>query len=411
MTGARGVRALAIALTLSLGFVVTPGSVLPAHAEPAAVRTLLTDVDGDGTYDSVQLFDLGSDAYRLTVTTTAAATSSVDFTARLDADLDAKDTLYGTAPLDGVKGSELIVCLWDRELTSYRENVEFTVYTWRSGGLVAEKAPASSYLHSWHFGGAPQRGQGYRFFTQAGRRYVDVTGVRFAWPHWTGKVTRSVWRNGQWVKVSTRTVRNRLYGALWYSGPPVLLGQASVDIDGDNAADELRYYRSFDNGVGDGIFKVKVTTATGKVVARSLQGETDPLLGAADVDGVPGDDLVFETASDDPDWRVITWRKGTLVDEPAPAMCGRPPGGRWEGCGNEATQNLTFSVSQGTHYVVAGELNDGELTGKPGYEARYVESVWRNGAWVKVLAWTADFTDKQAEAFGRGLHGLTFTKP
>lgn len=409
------IRTVAIALLLPLtaAFAVTGAPPAQAVPEPAPVKTLLTDMDGDGTYDTVKLFDLGSDRYQLTVMTTKGSGAGLAFTSQLGVDMDASQVLYGAATLDGVKGSEVMVNLFVRDVSGYVTTpVAMAVYTWRPGGsfpLVAEKAPAATFLKGWHMGRTSgEHAQGYRFFSSHGRRYVDVSDLKWKGKKFVGKATRSVWRKGAWRKVSTRhlTVKQPFLSPyLGYGGDPVLLGVTSTDIDGVGAADELRYYRYVDDGNGSGRYKVKVTTATGKVVTRKLAvgGESDPLIGAAALDGVPGRELIFEVNPDDPNWRVFTWRSGRLVDEPAPALCGDPAGGTWHGCSDETPDNFTFYDVNGARYALFGTYNGDD----PAPYAKYDESVWQSGAWVKVRS----YTDTNPGTFQRGFIGIDIVKP
>ncbi len=429
MTARRGVAAAA-ALLLPLATVAAcsspsppqgPGTPsAPASSTPAAspttsadvLKTLRTDVDGDGTDDTVELTSPGSDRYRLAVTTANGATSAVEFTSMVPEFTDYPSPLYGAVTLDGRKGSELVVHLWDA-----RENALLGVYTWRSGALVAEKAPASPWLKGWYFGNELAQVQGSRFFDSRGRRYVDVAALveQDSSQRWVGKITRSVWTQDRWVKVSTRSVtltHNQAAPHLGYSGPPVLLGvTGAADIDGDGAPDEVRYYRDRHNPY-DNAYRFTVTTAQGKVATKKLPAERlDPLLGLAELDGEPGSDLLLQTYSEDPIWQVLTWRDGALVDEPSPAMSDDDAGGEkfWVGGGDERLTMLTFSTAEdGSRHVLVARTNR-EDTDE--YIGVYVESVWRAGTWTPLSAWTKNLSKAEWESFDRGVHGVELLKP
>jgi hypothetical protein len=379
----------------------------------AAVKTLRTDVDGDGSYDSVELFSLGSDRWRLAVTTTKGATSAVEFTSMVPEFTEyAHHPLHGAVTLDGRKGSELVVHLWDA-----RESAALAVYTWRSGALVAERAPASPGLKGWYFGDLPTKYQGARFFDSHGRRYVDVAALAEKSPaqRWVGKITRSVWKKDRWVRTSTRSVkltRSKAAPYLGYSGPPILLGVTSAaDIDGDGSPDEVRYYRDRHNPY-DNAFRFTVTPAAGKVVTKTLPAEQiDPLLGLAELDGAAGSDLILRTYSEDPIWQVLTWRKGKLVDEPSPATntYNESSPKYWIGGGDEAMTRLTFSTAaDGTRHVLVAITNR-EYTEESTTE--FTESVWRAGTWVKLTSWTEPLSEAEWDSFERGVHGVDLLKP
>lgn len=388
---------------------------LPSAAAPA--KTLATDVDGDKTYDTVQLFDLGSDSYRLTVTTTKGATSSVTFTSQLESPYHGDDPIdaiwYGASTLDGVKGSELVVNLLVRDESGRNGDfVALGVYTWRGGALVAEKAPASRLAKGWNKGTSNGHQQGYRFFTRHGHRHVnvsDLTRKSGLHPYWTGKIIRSVWRHGKWVKVSTRSYRATEGKALAYlglTGSPMLLGVARTDIDGDGAPDELRYYRTSDTGTG--AYKVKVTTAKGKVASKSL---ASPLIGAAALDGVAGAELAFEADSEDNDYLVLTWRKGRLAYETAPGKTSASArASYWDGCGDESGTTLTFSTTaDGSRHLVRTCSYEDASSGDPATTSN--SYVWRNGLWVFFGTEEGHPTPDEVAALGRGIQGVTLIKP
>ena len=96
-----------------------------------------------------------------------------------------------------------------RRLATVSEAVDLSVYTWRDGRLVAEPAPVGGRIAGWHFGdGTTNQTQGYRFFDTDGRRHVDVSALTFTAigeSRWVGRITRSLWQSGAWVKVSSRS--------------------------------------------------------------------------------------------------------------------------------------------------------------------------------------------------------------
>ena len=194
------IRSIATAATvLALAGSALLPATAPAQAAPLPPPTISTamDVDGDGLVDTVELFKMPATRYLIQVTT-ATRISGVFFNSTYPGDWGEPDPWFGAAKLDKAKGYELMVYRWGGD------GVGFTVYTWRSGRLVAEKAPAAPLVSGWYLGG-----QGYRFFDSKGKRYVDVSALagNTAGTIWTGKVVRSVWKSDHWAKLSTRKVK------------------------------------------------------------------------------------------------------------------------------------------------------------------------------------------------------------
>jgi hypothetical protein len=383
-----------LALITAAAIAVAPFTPTPAYAvpvptrgvapadvtTPTVVKHVSTDVDGDGTRDSVTLISLGSNQFTLTATTTKGRSASVSFASVVDRWAPAADTWYGASAIDGRKGSELIVNRFTTSTAESRENVTLGVYTWRSGKLVAEKAPASPWGRTWK-GNSSQatNAAGYRFFTSHGHRYVDATGM-FTRNHrtnpWYGTFTRSVWRHGTWVKLWTRkakTVKDylRQWSQVGVGGPKLLLGQVSADISGDGAADLVSVYQ-------DKLISHFVLTAivNGSATSVSYQADDNGFIGAAAIDGVAGGELIVQVNSEEPSWRVFTWRAGKLVDLTGPFVPGYTEPG-WLGEGEDTTVNYATSVTDGVHYIVVGtHWEDSPYT--------FVTSKWDTGGWVKV---------------------------
>jgi hypothetical protein len=297
------------------------------------------------------------------------------------------------------------VRLWNRELLAYRDDVDLAVYTWRSGSLTLERAPASTYVKGWHLGG-----QSYHVFDKHGHRYVDVTRLSEKGRRLVGKVTRSVWKKGRWVKVFTHaTSRSRTTQLPWYDGPPVLLGQANADFDGDGAADEFRYYRYVDDNGWGTKAKVKVTTARGRVVNKLVPYAL--MVGAGPLDGVAGAELVFLEDSLDGTYRVLTWRSGKLAYEAAPGKSGaKAEDDYWMGCGDESGTTFTFSTAvDGSPHVVRTCTGEDLNTGDPlTYSSDYV---WRAGTWAFLSNWQGRPTAEEDAALGRGIQGVILINP
>lgn len=393
-----------------------PATTAAAEPSPTLVKTLLTDVTGDGRNDKVELFALGSDKFRLTVTAAKSGIiSSVTFPAVIGEWKQPADALYGAAAIDGAKGMELIAQRWTDSSAGGYALIGLSVYTWRDGKLVAEKAPKGGQTTQWGFGKRMNgTAQGYRFFDKGGRRYVEVSNVGYkpGGHPWRGTITRSVWRHGAWVKVSTRKVAltdEQFAPYSRYNGPYVLKSIINTDIDGDSRADELRYYVYNDSSTGYSRYRLKVTTATKRVVTKEFTSVlSDPLVGLAPVDGAAGSEVIWLSNSDRPTWQVLTWRGGKLATEPGPARCGGNAGGTWSGCSEEAFAQFTFSTVDGVRYVefLATWAHSGDAG------TAYIDrSQWQAGKWVKVSSRTEELTAEQNDALCWGFCGVTITEP
>ena len=412
-----------LALITAAAIAVVPFTPVPASAAavpvrgfapaevtaPAVVKHVSTDVDGDGTRDSVSLTYLGSNQFTLTATTTKGKSSSVSFTSVIKPTFVLpSNAWYGASAIDGRKGSELIVNRFTSATAESGENVTLGVYTWRSGKLVAEKAPASWWGRTWK-GNATQggSGRGYRFFTSNGHRYVDATRM-YTRNHrtdpWYGTFTRSVWLHGTWVKLWTRkakTVKDylRLWSQVGVGGPKLLLGQVSVDVSGDGTPDLVSVYQ-------DKLISHFVITAIvkGSSTSVSYQADDNGFIGAAAIDGVDGDELIVQVNSEEPSWRVFTWRARKLVDLSGPFVPGHAGQG-WLGESEESTVNYATSVTDGVHSIVVGEhWVDGAYN--------FVTSKWDNGGWVKVSEESkASLTPEEQAKFHTGFTAADLVAP
>jgi hypothetical protein len=384
-----------LALTLSA---FTPAGVAQAAPTPSApitsgtvTKTVRVDVDGDGKNDLVQLIHLDANNFRLQVTT-AKNTSALDFVSVLPADGEWDGNLiwYGAASLDGTRGAELIVSTFDADSWENGDTpTRLGVFTWRSGRLMPATAPKAPKNPGWHLGTTDaNRINGYRFFTKTGRHYVDVADLTDRSNRWRGKIVRSIWKKGVWVKVSTRSVKLGEKAAGRYetiSGPAILLGQASVDIDGDGRNDTATYRRLVDSTVA-GAGTWTLTVKTGKDVRKVIKvaADSDPLMGFAGLDGVSGSEIIFTVDHETPLWKVFTWRKGKLALEAGPNECG-DSSKVWQGCGDGYSIGLDFSVVDAQHYLLVSS----HTTDEPTLEASFAKYVWRAGKWVKQSAWSA----------------------
>lgn len=386
--------------------------VAPAEvAKPTVVKHVSTDVDGDGTRDSVSLTHLATNQFALTATTTKGQSSTVTFTSRVDAKwAPAADTWYGASAIDGRKGSELIVNRFTKRTSQTRLNVLLGVYTWRSGKLVAESAPASVWGRKWTVNaGSGFDVRGYNFFTRSGHRYVDATQLttrHHLTRPWNGHVTRSVWRSGTWVKTWThkaKTVKDYpdRWGQVGVAGPKLLVGQMNVDVNGDGAADLVLCYQ-------DGMSHFLVTAAGSGYGFHS--NDADPYIGAAELDGAPGYEVLVTLDPEDPEWEVLTWSGGRLTPErPAPVLYGETTASRWRGANDEAITNLRFYTAAGASYVETGWISyEDSIQTDP---VSFATSVWQNGQWVKKSEERRVLTDAERATFHRGFTSDSLVTP
>jgi hypothetical protein len=374
----------------------TPASAacLPARAlapadvtAPTVIKHVNTDMDGDGSRDSVTLTYLGlerylgTDQFELSVTTTKGRTAKAVFSSNANAAINQVNGVWqGADAIDGHKGSELLVSLHN-SLLGDDERFTLGVYTWRSGKLVAEKAPAAPGT-AWQVGLGDESAAGYRFFTSHGHRYADASRLKQLYnpTRWKGTVTRSVWQHDKWVKVSQHRAKatgSLTWGQLRIAGPNLLAGQISVDVSGDGQPDLVLYYQ-------DGLASHRVTVLANN--RRAVVKHLASLLGTAEVDGVAGAELVTRVNdSHGAGWKVFAWRHGSLTELAAPALYG-DGAPAWYQVADSRT-NVAVSVESGDHYVVTGWIS---RTGDPAVDpVHYARSVWEVDHWKKLSVWTA----------------------
>jgi len=402
-------------LTTSTAAAAPTRAIAPADATtPAVVKHVDTDVDGDGTRDSVDLTYLGADQFTLSAVTTKGRSASVSFRSHVSpAMVPAADTFYGADAIDGRKGSELIVHLYGPNVTDSGQNLDVAVYTWRSGTLVAESAPAARTGTGWQVGTSEgtEAASGYWFFTSHGHRYVDTSRLVMTEGPWryAGSVTRSVWRGGKWVKVSTRTVGTKAMGdqLTWkqvgMAGPKLLWGQVKVDVSGDGRRDLVLFHWV-------GIDRCRVTVlAHGRSASRVITLHKHWPIGTAAVDGVAGSEVIANTVGTG--WVVLAWRhSGKLVKLHAPSPYGRAGDPSiWQGANGDTT-HFQLSTENGHHYVVVGRVkccNDPQT--EPVHFTRFV---WNVDHWTKQPPeWDAVLTAEQAATFYDGITAPDLIRP
>lgn len=381
--------AAATAAAVPFGGVPAHATVPAADPAPTIARQVFTDLDGDGTRDTVTLFYQGSGRFSLTGETTKGVLASVYFASSVETGSDLPRVFYGASAIDGVKGSELIVTM-TTAATDGTSTAKQAVYTWRKGRLVAEAAPASAWGRHWQLSRLDTESRGYRFFDSHGHRYVDATRLTTDTTNpWNGTITRSVWRGGKWVKVSTRraaTVKTlTAWGQVGFAGPRLLLSQLKADIDGQGRDDLVTFYA---NGLDHYLIKVVTGKKSATKGFHAVGDDTFdglPFIGTGYLDGVAGRELVFEVAPDDPTWMVLTWRSGKLVVENAPALYGQTTTSTvWPGRSDESVTNYAFSQVGDLSYAVVGDTAAEEY---PSGDVRFAKSVWQGGTWKKVSEW------------------------
>lgn len=379
--------------------------VAPADAPTATVvKQVFTDVDGDGTRDTVTLTYLGSNRFELAATTTKGKTSSVRFTSAVDPyQGPAGSAWYGASALDGRKGSELIV---KRNTSDSTWGTTLSVFTWRSGKLVAEKPPATPTGKVWRVNDDGSPALGYTFFTKHGHRYVDASRLVYRTNKpWKGKVTRSVWRNGKWVKLYTHTAtaaKQALWGEVGIGGPRLLLHAVKVDVNGDGKLDLVRVYQE------KLVNHYLVTVKTGKTITSATYSTDggNGFVGAAAIDGNPGAELIFQTEAETPLWKVFTWRSGKLASLPGPIVREGTSVGVWAGAGDETATNVTVGVEDGRHHVTESWIAADENI------AHVKTWVWQANGWTTVSDWTeTTLTAEQLAAFHRGFTATDLVTP
>jgi hypothetical protein len=381
----------ACAATLAHSAVPEITAVPTADPLQTIARQVFTDLDGDGTLDTVTLFYQGAGRFSLTGVTTKKVLASVSFSSSVEKASDLPRVLYGASAIDGVKGSELIVTSTTLA-TGGGSTTRQLVYTWRKGKLVAEAPPASGWGKSWQLSQRDNETRGYRFFDSHHHRYVDASWLKEYSnpPRWKGTITRSVWRGGKWVKTSKRAAKPvrslSTWGQVGFAGPRLLLSQLKANIRRDTASDLVTFYAN-----GFQHYLITVRTAGQRTLTKGFHAVADhtydglPFIGAGNLDGVAGRELIFEVAPDDPTWMVLTFRSGKLVAEKAPALYGQTATSTvWPGSSDESVTNYAFNPSGGAPSVIVGDTATEEY---PSGDVRFAKSVWQDGAWTKVTEW------------------------
>ncbi len=174
----------------------------PLAMPTVATRTVQVDVDGDGLVDEVTVEQNAPHSYVVNVVTAAGQDDVVQFASTIEDDWGI-EPWYGAARMDRVKGYELLL------LTSGGDGVMFRVLTWRTGGLVFQRAPKTLMKGSydWYLADLGWVRFGYRFTTTNGRRYVRDFELYRNGKYWKGTIVKSVWKSGAWRKVSSAKVK------------------------------------------------------------------------------------------------------------------------------------------------------------------------------------------------------------
>lgn len=164
-----------------------------------------------------------------------------------------------------------------------------------------------------------------------------------------------------------------------------------ADVDGDGRSDTVRIYNA--GKKGEHIqWKVKVTTATGKVSSVTFAspgfGEEAPWSGWAKIDGSKGAELLLNGYTDDfTTYTVLTWRSGKLRIERSPAY----PGSAkhyiaWASAAETDAGGFRFYTASGKRYVNVwyADCPDTPDADTGTCTVNTKRSVWRSGAWHTV---------------------------
>jgi hypothetical protein len=171
----------------------------------------------------------------------------------------------------------------------------------------------------------------------------------------------------------------------------VLRQTKHVDVDGDHRLDTVRVYNAGTQG-DNTTWKVKVTTATGKVSSVTFPIPTyqtnKPWYGWANLDGRRGAELLFETHTDDGlGLEVLRWQAGKLVrvkSPVSPSALTQEWGGWFAVSESDISSGYRFFTSGGKGYVDAWDADCPEADGSKPCTVKTIRSVWRSGSWHKV---------------------------
>lgn len=158
-----------------------------------------------------------------------------------------------------------------------------------------------------------------------------------------------------------------------------------ADVDGDGHSDTVRIYNAGKKGE-QVIWKVKVTTATGKTDSVTYTnpgfGTEPPWYGWAKLDGHHGAEVLLDGETDDfQTLAVLTWRSGTLKIEKSAADPGFATRSKfWSAATESSPSGYRFYTSNGHRYVKSwSALCPDSGTGNCTVKTK--RSIWRNGDW------------------------------
>lgn len=169
---------------------------------------------------------------------------------------------------------------------------------------------------------------------------------------------------------------------------------ASVDVDGDGLFDDV----ALAPGSSPDTAQVLVSTATGQLATYEVPIDTyadesygvenygvDPWYGAAQIDGRPGDDLVFTSSvgAHATFSTVLSFTDGYLVELPAPGSpVDADPGlTQWVVDGS-VSSNVGVTVETPGTVTVRSAVTDWEPTENPVYDASEQTWTFTDGTWV-----------------------------
>jgi len=227
-------RRLAVLAALS---VMTSGLIAPVSSV-AVSRTVCTgvsgcrivktiDIDGDARADQVGIVAKALSGEKGTITVRVKTATGRLLETVAGSVHWAEAPFIGAAPVDGVKGAEILV--GDQEGAHYQQ---FRMVTYRAGKLVTEGPPPGAGISNrafrWGIDSSYSSDIGlYRTVSGASVRLTVKTAVRNATGNgYTGKILLYTWKSNTWIATSRKTVHyasntaTAYLGGLWIEGLP-----------------------------------------------------------------------------------------------------------------------------------------------------------------------------------------------
>lgn len=179
-----------------------------------------------------------------------------------------------------------------------------------------------------------------------------------------------------------------------------------VDVDGDKRNDTVTV-----TATSPDRYKVEVLTKKGRRAEITITStiatdwDVEPWWGAAKLDKVKGHELLLATgAGDGYSSVVLTWRKNSLVRQPAPKA--RSSKYAWYAQNDlNAKHGYRFFNSNGKRYVEQFGLFKYSSASNARWEGRITKSRWTGSSWKKISAKNVKLTDKKAKRY-QGFSGV-----